>query len=64
MPKLKLLILDAGVVIYLQEIGLWQQVEANCALYLSRIVAEKEVLFQKSEQDEKCAVGSCCHSLI
>ena len=41
MPKLKLLILDAGVVIYLHEIGLWQQVMANCDLYLSRIVAEK-----------------------
>ncbi len=52
MPKLKLLILDAGVVIYLHEISLWQQVVANCDLYLSRIVAEKEVLFQKSEQDE------------
>ncbi len=52
MPKLKLLILDAGVVIYLHEIGLWQQVVANCDLYLSRIVAEKEVLFQKSERDE------------
>ena len=52
MPKLKLLILDAGVVIYLHEIGLWQQVMGNCDLYLSRIVAEKEVLFQKSEWDE------------
>ena len=52
MPKLKLLILDAGVVIYLHEIGLWQQVVANCDLYLSRIVVEKEILFQKSEQDE------------
>ena len=52
MPKLKLLILDAGVVIYLHEIGLWHQVMANCDLYLSRIVAEKEVLFQKSERDE------------
>ena len=52
MPKLKLLILDAGVVIYLHEIGLWQQVVGNCDLYLSRIVAEKEVLFQKSERDE------------
>ena len=52
MPKLKSLILDAGVVICLHEIGLWQQVVAGCDLYLSRIVAEKEVLFQKSEQDE------------
>lgn len=52
MPKLKLLILDAGVVIYLHELGLWSKVVASCDLYLSRIVAEKEVLFQKSEQDE------------
>ena len=54
MPKLKLLILDAGVVIYLHEIGLWHQVVANCDLYLSQIVAEKEVLFEKSERDEHC----------
>jgi hypothetical protein len=52
MPKLKLLILDAGVVIYLHELGLWSKVVASCDLYLSRIVAEKEVLFQKSERDE------------
>jgi len=52
MPKLKLLILDAGVVIYLHELGLWSKIVASCDLYLSRIVAEKEVLFQKSEQDE------------
>lgn len=52
MPKLKLLILDAGVVIYLHELGIWSKVVAGCDLYLSRIVAEKEVLFQKCEQDE------------
>ncbi len=52
MPKLKLLILDAGVVIYLHELGLWSKVVASCDLYLSRIVAEKEVLFQKTEEDE------------
>lgn len=52
MPKLKLLILDAGVVIYLHELGLWSKAVASCDLYLSRIVAQKEVLFQKSERDE------------
>ena len=52
MPKLKLLILDAGVVIYLHELRLWPRVVASCDLYLSRIVAEKEVLFQTNEQDQ------------
>lgn len=52
MPRLKLLILDAGVVICLHELGLWSKVAAGCDLYLSRIVAQKEVLFQKSERDE------------
>ncbi|MEZ6031773.1 MAG: hypothetical protein R3C17_01680 [Planctomycetaceae bacterium] len=50
--KLKLLILDASVVIYRHELGLWSKVVASCDLYLSRIVAEKEVLFQKSERDD------------
>ena len=51
MPKLKLLILDAGVVIYLHELGLWEQVRDQCDVHLSRIVAEKEVLFEPGDED-------------
>ena len=50
MPKLKLLILDAGVVIRLHELGIWQQVLDQCDVHLSRIVAEKEVLFQPGDE--------------
>jgi hypothetical protein len=52
MPKLKLLILDAGVVIRLHELGIWKQVRDRCDIFLSRIVAEKEVLFQPGDEGE------------
>jgi hypothetical protein len=50
MPKLKSLILDAGVVIRLHELDIWQQVVEKCELHLSRIVAEREVLFQPGDE--------------
>jgi hypothetical protein len=50
MPKFKLLILDAGVVIRLHEFGIWKQVLDQCDVHLSRIVAEKEVLFEPDDQ--------------
>lgn len=52
MPKLKLLILDAGVVIRLHDLGIWNQVRDQCDVHLSRIVAEKEVLFQPGDEGE------------
>lgn len=52
MPKLRLLILDAGVVIYLHELQIWQPLLAQCEVFLSRIVAEKEVLFQPGDEGE------------
>jgi len=52
MPKWKLLILDAGVVIHLHELGLWNQVRDKCDIHLSRIVAEKEVFFQPGDEGE------------
>ena len=50
MPKLKLLILDAGVVIYLHELQIWPKLPESCDVHLSRIVAEKEVLFEPNDQ--------------
>ena len=50
MPKFKLLILDAGVVIRLHEFGIWKQVLDQCDVHLSRIVAEKEVLFEPDDE--------------
>ena len=45
MPKLKLLILDANVVIYLQEKALWRSLLDRSDVYLSRLVAEYEVRY-------------------
>lgn len=50
MPKFKLLILDAGVVIRLHEFGIWKQVLDQCDVHLSRIVAEREVLFEPDDE--------------
>ncbi len=47
MPKLKLLIFDANVVFELHELGLWQVVLGECEIYLSKLVAEKEVRYYK-----------------
>ncbi len=53
MPKLKLLILDANVVIYLHEKGLWQAVLQRCEVHLSSIVIDDEVRFYVgTEYDE------------
>jgi hypothetical protein len=51
--KVKLLILDANEVIYLHEIGLWQEVVSRCDIFLARIVAEEEAkYYRRSGVDE------------
>jgi hypothetical protein len=50
MPKSKLLILDAGVVIRLHELGIWEQLRDQCDVHLSKIVAAKEVLFEPDDE--------------
>ena len=45
MSRLKLLILDACVVIQLYELGRWQKVVDQCDIHLSEIVAWREVKF-------------------
>lgn len=52
MPKLKLLILDAGVVIKLHELQLWSAVVDKCDIHLSRIVADQECRYHQAEDDE------------
>lgn len=47
MPKLKLLILDAGVVITLHQLGIWRQVVERCDVHVSAVVAEVECLFHR-----------------
>jgi hypothetical protein len=44
-PKFSLLVLDAGVVIKLFELRLWDQVVKQCDVHLSKVVAEQEVQF-------------------
>ncbi len=51
MPRLKLLILDACVVIKLHEYGIWNHVVDTCEIYLSRVVAEDESQFYPVEDE-------------
>lgn len=53
MPKLKLLILDAGVVITLHQLGIWRQVVERCDLHVSRVVVEVESLFHRDPSDDE-----------
>lgn len=48
MSKLKLLILDACVVIQLHEIGRWEEIVKRCDVHLSAIVAKREVRYDDS----------------
>jgi hypothetical protein len=50
MPKLKLLIFDAGVVFELHELGLWAAVLDQCEIHLSRIVADIEVRYYAGKE--------------
>lgn len=43
MPKLRLLILDANVVITLHDLGIWSQVVDKCDIHLSRTVVKESV---------------------
>lgn len=52
MPKLKFLILDAGVVIKLHEWNLWEQVIAKCDVHLSSIVAGRESKYHLVDDDD------------
>lgn len=53
MKKFRLLLLDANVVIYLFEIGLWDELVERCEVLLSRIVAEREAQFFEKDDGEK-----------
>ena len=52
MPKFSLLVLDAGVVIKLFELGLWEQVITQCDVHLSKVVADQEVHFHSPSDDQ------------
>lgn len=57
MPRLKLLILDAGVVITLHQLGIWRQVVDRCDVHVSRVVAEVESLFHRDPNDDPDEYG-------
>lgn len=53
MPRLNSVILDANVVIYLHEIGLWETLLTRCEVHLADTVANHEVrFFHGAESDE------------
>jgi hypothetical protein len=50
MKKFELLLLDANVVIYLFDLGIWEKLVEKCNVHLSRTVAEQEALFHETEE--------------
>ncbi|HEU5116756.1 MAG TPA: hypothetical protein VFT74_08795 [Isosphaeraceae bacterium] len=53
MPRLKLLILDANIVILLHEFGIWPRLLERCEVYLARTVAEDEAVFFEQDGDQQ-----------
>ncbi len=51
MSRLRLVILDANIVIYLHQLGIWPQVVDRCEIILGRTVAEQEVLFYEVDDE-------------
>jgi len=52
MPKSKLLILDANIVIHLFEAGLWHSILAKWEVHLSSVVAFQEAIFYLDCQEQ------------
>lgn len=50
MSKLKLLILDANVVIHLHEFGIWQKLVAACDVHLPRTVVEESNYYEIKDE--------------
>lgn len=53
MPRLKLLLLDAGIVIGLHELGVWDNLLQLCDVTLTRTVAEDEVSCWDDESGQR-----------
>jgi len=51
MSRLRSVILDANIVIYLHQLGIWPQVVGRCEIILARTVAEQEVLFYEIDEE-------------
>jgi hypothetical protein len=45
MPKFRLLLLDANVIIYAHELGIWHLLTDRCEITVTRTVAEQEVYY-------------------
>lgn len=56
MAKLKLLLFDAGIVIGLHELGVWDKVVKNCEITLTATVAYDEVLYWRDNSGRKKSI--------
>ncbi len=51
MPKFRLLLLDANVIIYAHELGIWHLLTDHCEITITRTVAEQEVYYWRDQND-------------
>jgi hypothetical protein len=49
----RLLLLDANVVIYLFELGIWEAVMNRCEIHLARSIVEEEAIFWEDGQGQR-----------
>ena len=52
MKKLKLLLLDAGPIIALYRLNLWEQIIERCEISITRTIAEAEALYSPGEYED------------
>ncbi len=53
MTNFRLLLLDANVVIYLFELGIWESVIKRCEIHLARSIVEDEALFWEDDAGQR-----------
>ena len=53
MPKFPLLLLDAGIVIGMHELGIWDKFIESCSVTLTSTVARDEVVYWEDDKGEK-----------
>jgi hypothetical protein len=50
MPKFRLLLLDANVIIAAHELGIWSKLVEGCSITITRTVVEQETYYWRDEQ--------------
>ncbi|MHC4115282.1 MAG: hypothetical protein ACYSSL_08190 [Planctomycetota bacterium] len=50
MPKFRFLLLDANIIIYAHELGIWDRIVERCSITITKTVVEDETYFWRDKQ--------------